>query len=220
MELTGGMPLPGNRWEDELDERDGQPGSMPLIDHVFHQPAAEQGITGVTVVSAPPAGARACPPGQPGSPQGKVLDPICQIHGFSGGGDQLQVIDAPADRHLQLVGVDDAGEGKPPSLSVGGLCQEVGIPAEQHSSEGCRPVEELGIGQATGVILFGREDIDTAEPEPQRDGARDMDIHVEADAHASRPRALRRVTRGESAASLRNRRTVCSWLAISASSRD
>jgi hypothetical protein len=57
---------------------------------------------------------------------------------------------------------------------------------------------------------LGRADIDTAKPEPERDGARHMHIHVETDTHTSRPRALRRVTRGDSPASLRNRRTVCS----------
>ena len=53
---------------------------------------------------------------------------------------------------MQLVGEDYTGERETTPLSFGCLCQEVGIAAEQHSPERCRPIEELGIDQAARLI--------------------------------------------------------------------
>jgi hypothetical protein len=89
---------------------------------------------------------------------------------------------------------------------------------KQRAPERGRSIEKLGVGEPPGPVLLGRQDIDPAEAQPLSDCSGDVDVHEEADAQESKPRALSRVARGESPASWRSRRTACSWWAISVSS--
>jgi len=63
------------------------------------------------------------------SAQRKVLDPASKVGEVRGPGDQLQVVDALADRHLELMGVHQPGKGASRSLPLRGLCQKVRVPS-------------------------------------------------------------------------------------------
>jgi hypothetical protein len=108
------------------------------------------------------------------SAQGKVLDPASKVGEVRGHGDQLQVVDALADRHLELMGLHQPGKGAARSLPLRGLRQKVRVPGEEDAPEHGGPVQKLRVG---------------------------VHIHVEANAQESRPRALSRAARGESPAS-------------------
>ncbi len=153
-----------------------------------------------------------------GSAQGKVLDPAREIGGIRGGGDQLEIVNTLADRHVKLMSVHEAGKRATGPLPLGCLRKQVCVPREQDPPERGSPVQKLWVGEAAGAILLSRQDLDAAEPKAFRYGTRDVNVHVEANAQESRPRALSRATRGEFPASRRSRRTVCSCRAISASS--
>ena len=135
------------------------------------------------------------------SAQGKVLDPASKGGEVCGPGDQLQVVDALADRHLELMGVHQPSKGAARSLPLRGLCEKVRVPGEEDAPERAGPVQKLSVGEPAGTILVSGQDVDGAEPEPLGDGPGHVHIHVEANAQGSRPRALSRAARGESPAS-------------------
>src|SRR5262245_58696607 len=57
--------------------------------------------------------------------EGQELHGIREIRRFSGRCDQREVLDATADRYLELVRVDDAREGFPCDLPFCGLPQQI-----------------------------------------------------------------------------------------------
>lgn len=59
-----------------------------------------------------------------------------------GRGDQLQVVDALADRHLELMGVHQPGKGAARLLPLRGLCQK------------------LRVGEPAGTILVSGQAVD------------------------------------------------------------
>ncbi len=138
------------------------------------------------------------------SAQGKVLDPASKVGEVRDPGDQLQVVDALTDRHLELMGIHQPGEGAPHSLPLCGLCQKVRVPGEEDAPERSGPVQKLRVREPAGTILVSGQDVDGTEPEPLGDGPGHVHIYVEADAQESRPRALSRAARGESPASFWN----------------
>jgi len=135
------------------------------------------------------------------SAQGKVLDPASKVGEVRRHDDQLQVVDALADRHLELMGVHQPSKGAARSLPLRGLCEKVRVPGEEDAPERAGPVQKLSVGEPAGTILVSGQDVDGAEPEPLGDGPGHVHIHVEANAQESRPRALSRAARGESPAS-------------------
>ena len=152
------------------------------------------------------------------SAQWKVLNPAREFGGIRGRGDQLEIVNALTDRHVKLMSVHEAGKRATGPLPLRRLGKQVRVPREQDPPERGGPVQKPWVGEAAGAIFLSRQNLDAAEPEGFRYGTRDVNVHVEKNAQESRPRALSRATRGESPASRRSRRTVCSWRAISASS--
>ncbi len=67
---------------------------------------------------------------------------------------------------MELVGVDDAGEGKPSDLAACGFGQEVVILGEQHASQFRGPVEDFGIGRPPAAVLLDGEHVDAPQSYP------------------------------------------------------
>lgn len=77
-------------------------------------------------------------------------------------GDELQVSDAVPDGDVELVGVDQTGEGDTGRLAASGLHQEVVVLREENASQFRGPVEDLGIGKTPAAVLLNCEDVDAA----------------------------------------------------------
>jgi hypothetical protein len=152
------------------------------------------------------------------SSQRKIFDPVAQIGRFRSESNQSQIADALTDRHVELMSVDHASEGAACPLTLCRLGNEVRISGEQDASERGGSIQELGVSETVGTVFLSGQNVDLAQPQPLDDGSGDVDVHEEADAQESKPRALSRVTSGESPASCRSRRAACSCRAISVSS--
>ena len=106
--------------------------------------------------------------------------------------------DALAYGYPQLVGIAQCGKGLVGPLSPPRFSKKVDIPGEQEAPQRACPVQKLGIGKANRAVLLRSPHVDAAEAQAFSDGARHVHIHVEADAHKSRPAARRRARSGDS----------------------
>jgi hypothetical protein len=87
--------------------------------------------------------------------QRQVLHPVRELLRLTCQRDELQMLDTETDWDLVLMGVNNAGEGLPIPLSLGGLGKEVLILREEDTSQLSRPIEQLGIIDLVGVIFLG-----------------------------------------------------------------
>ncbi len=125
----------------------------------------------------------------------------------AGLGDDLQVGDTPTDGDFPLSSEDDAGERDAGTLAASRLGEEILVLAEENPTEVGGPVEKGGIRYAARAIFLSREHINVAGAEPSRDGCRHVHVHVQRDAHPTRPIFRRRLSKGVSPASARRRST-------------
>ncbi len=144
-------------------------------------------------------------------------DPVSEVAGLASLSDQSEVEDALADRDVELVGVDEAAERPALRLSARCLREQVGVTREEDPATLACAIQELTIDELAGTVLLRGDHVDASQPKAFGDLPGHMDIHVQPDAQRSRPRAFKRVTSTDSPASSRNRRTLSSSDAMTAS---
>ena len=93
-----------------------------------------------------------------------VVDAVCEIGRLADVRDQLQIGDAPPERHVQLVRVNHPGKRETHALSADRFSEEVGISREKCASMRRGAVEKLGIIQPAGAVRVGGQDVDTPKP--------------------------------------------------------
>lgn len=64
-----------------------------------------------------------------------------------------------------------------------GLAQEIGVTGDEYSPLSARPVEQFRILALAGSVFLCRNDIHATQAQLRDDGGRNVDIHVEAEAH-------------------------------------
>jgi hypothetical protein len=69
-----------------------------------------------------------------GSAERQVIDAAFDVSRLADPRDHLEVGDAPSDRHLKLMRVDQSSEREASALSADRFGQEIGIPSEERSS--------------------------------------------------------------------------------------
>ena len=79
--------------------------------------------------------------------------------------------------------VNNPGERNACSLPPRRFRQEILILAEQHSTEICRSIEQFRIWEFRCAIKLGRQNIDTAIHQCDRDSSPDMHVHVQCEAY-------------------------------------
>jgi hypothetical protein len=120
-------------------------------------------------------------PGRPSgdsSIEGKEDHLIHDISVRTALGDELQILDAPANRRPELMRVDNAAERLPFALPSRCLRQEIVILGEHHSLQHLRSIQEFGVGELAGMILLCREHVDLTKPQAVRNGPWNVVIHV------------------------------------------
>ena len=151
-------------------------------------------------------------PGPGGMPalQRQILDPIGEVFGPARFRDNLQVFDALTDCNRQLMRVNHAAEIMVRALAMRGFSQQIFILGEKRAPDLACSVEQVGIGKLDRAVKLRGEHVHVPQHESASNRCRNMDIHVERDAHRSLPRPRRRLRNGES--------RCCSRLAWKASS--
>ena len=121
--------------------------------------------------------------------QRQELDPIRQVFGSHDLGDERQILDHRSDCHLMEVCVDDPSERGSFPLPPVGLGKEVSVIRQEDPSQRSGAIEQFRIRESIAAVLLRREQVHALDAERDRDGAMDMNVEEEADAHSFRPRA-------------------------------
>ena len=138
--------------------------------------------------------------------QRKILDEIREIFANCGFGQELQIVDRLSDRESDLRCVDHSAERNSFALAPGCFDQQVFILRKQNAANLHCPIEQVSILQAIRAVLLSGQHIDFPSPQSASDGPRNVNVHVEADAHYGRTRASSSCLVRCSAPSSRNRR--------------
>jgi hypothetical protein len=85
-------------------------------------------------------------------------------------------------------------------LSGSGFAEQTAISCKQDAAQGTCAVQQFRIGEAGGAVVLRGEDVNPAEAQFSGDGTRDVDVHIEPEAHAGLRDARRRLRKGESSA--------------------
>src|SRR5262249_36633036 len=94
---------------------------------------------------------------------------------------QFQILDAAADAHSRLMGVNHADERLATSLAANGLAQKVLIAREGHSSQLSGAVQHVGVQPFSPSVFLRRNDINAAPSHSPHDLALYVLVHVEGD---------------------------------------
>ena len=133
-------------------------------------------------------------------------------------GQQSQIIYTPTHGHMELMGIDQAGEFPPGTLASSGLGQQIIILAEENTAKGVRAIKQFRVAEAGGAVVLGRQQIDFPQPERVGDAPPHMYVHVERQAQRRARRASRSRRAGWPGVRARRASTCSNRRAMSASS--
>ena len=97
---------------------------------------------------------------------------------------QVEIVDASADRNVLLMRKDNGRKRQSASLAPNSFGEEIRISREDDASETTCPVEKLGVEKTSGAVFLRRQDVMASPPQRSGDRRRDMDIHVDSEAHS------------------------------------
>ncbi len=81
-----------------------------------------------------------------------MLDPVVEVFGFGRLGDNLQIVNAPANGDAKLMGVYDASEETPRLLPSLGFGQKILIAGEQRPVQRRSPIQKFVV-RKTGCAI-------------------------------------------------------------------
>ena len=137
------------------------------------------------------------------------LDAVREVFKNADAGQQLQIIDRLPDDDAKLVSVDNTAKRLSASLPPRRFGEQILVLAEEDSAKSRGSVKEVGVFQARRPIKLRGQHVHPSQEQPTRDGHRHMDVHVNANAHATLPISRKRFRIGDSPACARNFST--SW---------
>jgi hypothetical protein len=115
--------------------------------------------------------------------QGQVLNPVNPFFRFAGLCTEFKIGNGAPDGNVEWGDKDDSREGDRLNATAGCLAQEIGVMGDEHSPLSRSAVEQKRILELPNPILLCGDHTDAAQAQFGGHCPRDMNIHVEAEAH-------------------------------------